>query len=71
MSTLTDHQILGELGWTSQAIYDLSGGFVPKYWRPPYVSMVLSLRTSSFRPQSASQAFANLPVEKTIALPPV
>ncbi|KAG0662253.1 hypothetical protein C6P46_003439 [Rhodotorula mucilaginosa] len=39
MSTLTDHQILGELGWTSQAIYDLSGGFVPKYWRPPYVSM--------------------------------
>jgi hypothetical protein len=33
--------------------------------------MVLSLRTSSFRPQSASQAFANLPVEKTIALPPV
>ncbi|BGP22104.1 chitin deacetylase, carbohydrate esterase family 4 protein [Rhodotorula toruloides] len=36
MSTLTDMQVLGELGWTAQAIYDQSGGLVPKYWRPPY-----------------------------------
>ncbi|GAA5860454.1 hypothetical protein JCM3774_000427 [Rhodotorula dairenensis] len=36
MTTLTDEQILGELGWTSQAIYDHSNGLVPKYWRPPY-----------------------------------
>ncbi|GAA5979042.1 hypothetical protein JCM10908_002784 [Rhodotorula pacifica] len=36
MTTLSDRQILGELGWTSQAIFDHSGGLVPKYWRPPY-----------------------------------
>ncbi|GAA5979032.1 hypothetical protein JCM10908_002781 [Rhodotorula pacifica] len=36
MTTLTDMQILGELGWTSQAIYDYSGGLVPRFWRPPY-----------------------------------
>ncbi|BGP13273.1 hypothetical protein JCM10213v2_001192 [Rhodosporidiobolus nylandii] len=35
MSTLTDLEILGELGWTAQIIYDYSG-LVPKWWRPPY-----------------------------------
>ncbi|GAA6000795.1 hypothetical protein JCM10207_004664 [Rhodosporidiobolus poonsookiae] len=35
MTTLTDEQVLGELGWTAQAIYDQTG-FVPKFWRPPY-----------------------------------
>lgn len=38
MTTLTDMQLLGEFGWTAQAIYDHSGGIVPRYWRPPYVS---------------------------------
>ncbi|BGP22101.1 hypothetical protein JCM10295v2_000979 [Rhodotorula toruloides] len=36
MTTLNDTQILGELGWTAQAIHDFSGGLVPKFWRPPY-----------------------------------
>ncbi|KAG0662256.1 hypothetical protein C6P46_003442 [Rhodotorula mucilaginosa] len=36
MTTLTDMEVLGELGWTSQAIYEYSGGLVPKFWRPPY-----------------------------------
>ncbi|BGP53213.1 hypothetical protein JCM8202_002770 [Rhodotorula sphaerocarpa] len=36
MTTLTDMQLLGEFGWTAQAIYDHSGGIVPRYWRPPY-----------------------------------
>ncbi|GAA5973755.1 hypothetical protein JCM11641_005118 [Rhodosporidiobolus odoratus] len=35
MTTLTDMEILGELGWTAQIIYDWSG-FAPKWWRPPY-----------------------------------
>ncbi|KAK4703861.1 chitin deacetylase, partial [Phenoliferia sp. Uapishka_3] len=35
MTTLTDMQILGELGWTAQIINDLSG-IVPAFWRPPY-----------------------------------
>ncbi|BGP29311.1 hypothetical protein JCM10296v2_001050 [Rhodotorula toruloides] len=36
MTTLNDTQILGELGWTVQAIHDLSDGLIPKFWRPPY-----------------------------------
>ncbi|POY73545.1 hypothetical protein BMF94_3483 [Rhodotorula taiwanensis] len=36
MTTLTDMQVLGELGWTAQALFDSSGGIVPKFWRPPY-----------------------------------
>ncbi|ORY80755.1 hypothetical protein BCR35DRAFT_331817 [Leucosporidium creatinivorum] len=35
MTTLNDTEVLGELGWTAQIIYDLSG-FVPAFWRPPY-----------------------------------
>lgn len=30
----TDMEILGDLGWTMQIIYDLTGA-VPMYWRPP------------------------------------
>ncbi|GAA6030049.1 hypothetical protein JCM8097_009230 [Rhodosporidiobolus ruineniae] len=35
MTTLNDTAVVGELGWTAQIIYDLSG-FVPAFWRPPY-----------------------------------
>ncbi|GAA5924808.1 uncharacterized protein JCM15063_005739 [Sporobolomyces koalae] len=35
MTTFTDEQLLGELGWTAQIIYDYSG-LAPAYWRPPY-----------------------------------
>ncbi|KAG0149582.1 hypothetical protein CROQUDRAFT_88920 [Cronartium quercuum f. sp. fusiforme G11] len=35
MSTQSDQAILGELGWTLQIIYDLTGR-LPAYWRPPY-----------------------------------
>jgi chitin deacetylase len=38
MTTLTDMEILGELGWTNQIIMDQSGGLIPKFWRPPYGS---------------------------------
>ena len=36
MTTLTDSQVLAELGWTMQIIHDSSGGRVPRFWRPPY-----------------------------------
>jgi len=36
MTTLTNEQIVAELGWTSQIIADLNGGRVPAYWRPPF-----------------------------------
>jgi len=35
MTTMTDRQVLGEIGWTMQIIYDLTG-LVPAFWRPPY-----------------------------------
>jgi chitin deacetylase len=35
MSTLTDVQVLGELGWTMQAIVDVTGK-PPQWFRPPY-----------------------------------
>ncbi|WVW84752.1 hypothetical protein I302_106787 [Kwoniella bestiolae CBS 10118] len=35
-TTLSNEQVLGELGWTMQIISDLNGGRIPKYWRPPY-----------------------------------
>lgn len=34
MTSLSNEQVLGELGWTMQVIYDLSGR-VPTLWRPP------------------------------------
>ena len=35
MTGQTDFGVLVELGWTLQIIYDLAGGRVPKFWRPP------------------------------------
>lgn len=34
-STLTNQQLVAELGWTMQIIADYSGGYIPKFWRPP------------------------------------
>ncbi|KAJ7185323.1 glycoside hydrolase/deacetylase [Mycena filopes] len=36
MTTQSNLQVLGELGWTMQIIHDSTGGRVPKFWRPPY-----------------------------------
>ncbi|PFH52725.1 carbohydrate esterase family 4 protein [Amanita thiersii Skay4041] len=36
MTTLSNEQILGELGWTMLLIHNSTGGRVPRYWRPPY-----------------------------------
>jgi hypothetical protein len=36
MTTLTNEQVVAELGWTMQIIHDSTGGRVPRYWRPPY-----------------------------------
>ncbi|MBW0466737.1 hypothetical protein O181_006452 [Austropuccinia psidii MF-1] len=36
-TSLTDEEILGELGWTMQIIHDFSvKKHIPHYWRPPY-----------------------------------
>ncbi|KAH9482648.1 Chitin deacetylase [Psilocybe cubensis] len=36
MTTLDNYQILGQLGWTMQLIYNSTGGRLAKFWRPPY-----------------------------------
>ncbi|KAL1409896.1 hypothetical protein Q8F55_003895 [Vanrija albida] len=36
MTILSNEQIVGELGWTMQAIADNTGGRLPLFWRPPY-----------------------------------
>ena len=36
MTTLTNEQVVAEVGWTLQIIHDSTGGRVPRYWRPPY-----------------------------------
>ncbi|KAH8827372.1 carbohydrate esterase family 4 protein [Flagelloscypha sp. PMI_526] len=35
-SSLSNTEILGELGWTMLIIHNSTGGRVPRYWRPPY-----------------------------------
>ncbi|KAG9017524.1 hypothetical protein FRB90_000949 [Tulasnella sp. 427] len=36
MTSLSNEEAMAELGWTMQIIYDMTGGRVPRYWRPPY-----------------------------------
>ena len=36
MTTLTNEQIVGELGWSLQIMSNLNGGRISKFWRPPY-----------------------------------
>ncbi|KAH8828944.1 carbohydrate esterase family 4 protein [Flagelloscypha sp. PMI_526] len=35
MTSLTNEQVAGELGWTIQLIYNSTNGKLPMYWRPP------------------------------------
>jgi peptidoglycan/xylan/chitin deacetylase (PgdA/CDA1 family) len=36
MTTKTNLEVLGEIGWTMELIHNSTGGRIPKYWRPPY-----------------------------------
>jgi len=36
MTTLSNEQVVAELGWTMQIIHDSTGGRMPRFWRPPY-----------------------------------
>jgi chitin deacetylase len=36
MTTLSNLDVLGQLGWSMQLIHNSTGGRVPKFWRPPY-----------------------------------
>ncbi|KAF7332210.1 Chitin deacetylase [Mycena kentingensis (nom. inval.)] len=36
MTTLSNEDVVAQLGWTMQIIHNSSGGRVPAYWRPPF-----------------------------------
>ena len=36
MTTQNNEQVLAQLAWTIQIIYDMTDGKIPRYWRPPY-----------------------------------
>jgi peptidoglycan/xylan/chitin deacetylase (PgdA/CDA1 family) len=36
MTTLSNADVVAQLGWTIQVIYNSTGGRLPRYWRPPY-----------------------------------
>lgn len=36
MTTLSNLELVGQLGWTMQIIHDSTGGRLPRYWRPPF-----------------------------------
>ncbi|KAL0579681.1 hypothetical protein V5O48_002311 [Marasmius crinis-equi] len=69
MTTLTNEQVVAELGWTMQIIHDSSGGRVPRVWRPPYgdsdhrvraiASEVFGLVTVIWNQDSADWQIAN------------
>ena len=44
MSTLTNMELVAQFGWTMQIISDSTGGYLPKFWRPPYGDMDLRVR---------------------------
>jgi chitin deacetylase len=36
VTSLSNEDVMSELGWTMQIISDLNGGRIPRYWRPPF-----------------------------------
>ena len=36
MTTLSNEDVVAQLGWTMQLIYISTGGRLARYWRPPY-----------------------------------
>ncbi|KAJ7433845.1 carbohydrate esterase family 4 protein [Mycena galericulata] len=36
MTTLSNEDVVAQLGWTMELIHNSTGGRVPKFWRPPY-----------------------------------
>jgi chitin deacetylase len=36
MTTLSNADVVAQLGWTLQVIYNSTGGRLARFWRPPY-----------------------------------
>jgi chitin deacetylase len=41
MTTLSNEDVVAQLGYTMAIIHDSTGGRLPRYWRPPFVSTVI------------------------------
>ncbi|KAG6821277.1 hypothetical protein H0H93_002387 [Arthromyces matolae] len=45
MTTLSNLEIVAQLGWTAELIRNSTGGRVPRYWRPPYGDSDMRVRS--------------------------
>lgn len=36
MTTLSNEDVVAQLGWTMEIIHNSTGGRIPRFWRPPY-----------------------------------
>ncbi|KAF7314978.1 Carbohydrate esterase family 4 protein [Mycena indigotica] len=76
-TTLSNEQVVAELGWTMQLIHDSTGGRVPRYWRPPYgdsdcrtraiAKEVFGLTTVIWNQDTADWSLASTPPGTTLA----
>ncbi|KAG5724345.1 Chitin deacetylase [Termitomyces sp. T112] len=45
MTTLSNLEVVAQLGWTTELIRNSTGGRVPRYWRPPYGDSDMRVRS--------------------------
>ena len=80
MTTLSNEQVLGELGWTMELIHNSTGGRLPKYWRPPFgdsdervraiAKEIFGLRTVIWNQECVYHMSAAVPiVDRSLAAP--
>ncbi|CEL59394.1 hypothetical protein RSOLAG1IB_03327 [Rhizoctonia solani AG-1 IB] len=77
MTTLSNEEALAELAWTMQVIHDMTGGRVPRFWRPPYgdsdnrvraiAREVLGLTTVIWNDDTDDWAITETPATQTVS----
>ncbi|CAE6473958.1 unnamed protein product [Rhizoctonia solani] len=76
MTTLSNEIVMAELAWTMQAISDISGGRVPRFWRPPYgdsdnrvraIAKLLGLTTVIWNDDTNDWAITENPPTQTVS----
>lgn len=76
MTTLSNEVVMAELAWTIQAIADLTGGRIPRFWRPPYgdsdnrvraIARTLGLTTVIWNGDTNDWAITGTPPTQTVS----
>ncbi|CAE6443435.1 unnamed protein product [Rhizoctonia solani] len=76
MTTLSNEVVMAELAWTMQSISDLTGGRVPRFWRPPYgdsdnrvraIAKLLGLTTVIWNDDTNDWAITESPPSQTVS----